>query len=81
MSVTRLFLQEHGADQESYGYTDTTDFTILKGANHEIHLLAYAGTPQTAHNAAPVSSLLFNKANGKIYTKADATTWELVTSV
>ena len=81
MSVTRLFVQENAANEATPGYTDTTDWTLLGGENHTIHLICYAGVPQTAHNAAPVGSMFRNMSNGKLYLKADATTWELVTSV
>ena len=78
MATGRLFLNEHGADEASYSYASTTDFTSFKGPNQEIHLLVTAAAPSTAHNNAPLGSLAVDKTDYKLHIHTATATWTVV---
>ena len=78
MATGRLFLNEHGADEASYGFASTTDFTTLKGPNQEIQILVTAAAPSTAHNNATLGSLAVDKTDYKLHIMTAAATWTVV---
>lgn len=48
------------------------------GTKRSFHFIVYSGTPQTAHNSAPLPSLFLDITNYKLYIKTAAATWTVV---